>query len=82
MMLSLLRWLFILLLLLLRLLHWSVRADLGCLLPEEVVDSVVGLGNDLGCPRFASFVASWGLLLSWSVYKGGQVSGCEVGQLD
>ena len=59
--------------------HLSVA--LGWLLLEEVVDLVVGLGDHFGCPGSNSPVTSRGLLLSWGVHQGGQVSGCEVGQL-
>ena len=55
---------------------------LSWLPPEEVVDLGVGLRDHLLCPGSASFVTSWHLLLSWSVYQRGQISGGEVGELD
>ena len=60
------------------LLHRSVKVDLGWLLPEKVVDLVVGLSNHLRCSGSASFVPSRYLLLSWGVYQRGQIPGGEV----
>ena len=61
--------------------HRSVCVDLGWLLPEEVVDLVVGLRDHLRCSGSASFISSGGLLLRWGVNQGRQVSGSEVSQL-
>ena len=72
----------LLLLLFLRLLHRSVYVDLSWLLPEEVVDLVVGLGNHLSCLGSASSIARGDVLLSRGLYQGGQVPGGEVGELD
>ena len=52
------------------------------LLPEKVVDLVVGLGDHLRSPGSAPPVSFGGLLLRWGVDQGGQISGSEVCQLD
>ena len=62
-------WLLGSLLLLLKLLNRSV--ELGWLLPEEVVDLVVGLCYYLGGPRSASLFSSGGILLHLGVDQGG-----------
>ena len=60
--------------------HRSV--DLGWLLPEEVVDLVVDLGDHLRCPGSAPLVARGDVLLSRGLDQGGHVPGSEVGELD
>ena len=65
----------LLLLLLLQWLKGHRGVDLGCLLLEELVHLVVGLGDHLGGSRSAPSVAGGGLLHERSLHEGGPVGG-------
>ena len=69
------------LLLLLRLVHVSIRIGRGGLSLEELVHLVVGLRDHLGGLGPAPLVARGGVLLGGGVDEGGQVPGGQVGQL-